>query len=170
MCPLLVGRSSGRACTRPGLARPPACEGLASDARGARCQNFAGAVTRTRTSTPTTPIKHHRDPRRGLVDAGKLAHAAVMAARRPAATPKVTEPWSRPAVKIVQAACQGRTRLRSQIHRERVACSPRRAGKTRPVSRFRHTPPLAGAHRPGTQHRPDACSADHGVGDGRTRE
>ena len=59
MCPLLVGRSSGRACARPGLARPPAREGLARNARGARCQNFAGAVTRTRISTPTTPIKHH---------------------------------------------------------------------------------------------------------------
>src|SRR5215472_13519943 len=50
---------------------------------------FAGAVTRTRTSTPTAPIKHHRTAP-GLADARNLAHG-VMAARRPAATPETTE-------------------------------------------------------------------------------
>src|SRR5215813_8915673 len=54
---------------RPGLARPPACEGLAMYAHGARCQNFASAVTRIRTPAPTASIKHHHPGRAGRLAA-----------------------------------------------------------------------------------------------------
>src|SRR5690348_8817071 len=42
-------------------------------ARGARCQNFAGAVTRIRTPAPTASIKHHRATR-GRPPARATAH------------------------------------------------------------------------------------------------
>src|SRR5215510_15353572 len=97
MCLLLVGRSSGHACARPGWCGPPAVR-LGYGYRWRPLSEFAGAVTRTRTSTPTAPIKHHRAAP-GLADARNLAHT-VMATRRPAATPETTEllpraVWSR---------------------------------------------------------------------------
>src|SRR5215472_5383500 len=60
---LLVRRSSGHAYAGPGWRdRLPVQPRLGM--RTAPLSNFAGAVTRTRTSTPTAPIKHHWRPSR----------------------------------------------------------------------------------------------------------
>ena len=49
----------GAAYAGPGLLRPPVSESQALESTAPR-QNFAGAVTRTRTSTTTRTSKHHR--------------------------------------------------------------------------------------------------------------
>ena len=55
-CALLPSRSSGCTGVHPGLWRPPVPPGPGLETDGARGQNFAGAVTRTRTSTATSLI------------------------------------------------------------------------------------------------------------------
>src|SRR5208282_6760509 len=56
---LLLERSSGSTRVDPGLRRPPVFKSRTLEIRGARCQNFAGAVTRYELPLQTRMSRHY---------------------------------------------------------------------------------------------------------------